>query len=100
MAIFGEETQAIFQLLYDAKTTVELSASVLFDEALIEHDPSDTETRERLRKLRVDAFASKGKIEDEDRVGQKDLEFQTQVESFCRPIVGQTFGRRRLAPKK
>jgi hypothetical protein len=94
MAIFGAETQEIFQLLYDAKTIVETSASALFEEAIIEHDPDDREIRERLRKLRVDAFASKGKNEDDDRVGQKILEFQKQVESLCRPIVDQTFGRR------
>jgi hypothetical protein len=94
MAIFGAETQEIFQLLYEAKMIVETSASALFEEAIIEHDPADTETRERLRKLRVDAFASKGKIEAEDRVGQKILEFQRQVEILCRPIVDQTFGGR------
>jgi hypothetical protein len=94
MAIFGAETQECFELLYSARTIVESSAQALFEEGLIEHDPSDLETRERLRKLRVDVFASKGKIEAEDRVGQKILEFQKQIEGLCRPIVDQTFGRR------
>jgi hypothetical protein len=95
MAIFGAETQAYFELLYEATTIVRVSANALFEDALIEHDPSDQVTRERLRKLRMDVFASKGKFEDEDRVGQKLLEFQARIEELCRPIVDATFGRRK-----
>jgi hypothetical protein len=94
MAIFGAETNEIFELLYDAKVRVETSAQALYEEASIEHDPADLGTKERMRQLRVDIFASKGKLEDEDKVGQKVLEFQRRVESLCRPIVDQTFGRR------
>jgi hypothetical protein len=95
MAIFGAETQAYFELLYEATTIVRVSANPLFEDAVIEHDPSDQVTRERLRKLRMDVFASKGKFEDEDRVGQKLLEFQARIEELCRPIVDATFGRRK-----
>jgi hypothetical protein len=94
MAVFGAETQAIFELLYEAKGAVEASANVLYEEGRIENDPSDTEIRERQRKLRMKVFASKGKIESEDSVGQKILEFQKQIEKLCRPIIDETFGRR------
>jgi hypothetical protein len=94
MAIFGAETQAYFELLYEARSIVQSSAQVLFEDGRIEHDPNDAETRERLRKLRKDVFASKGKIEANDTVGQKILEFQTRIEELCRPIVDETFGRK------
>ena len=34
------------------------------------------------------------KVEAEDKVGQKVLDFQKRIEALCRPIVDQTFGRR------
>jgi hypothetical protein len=95
MAIFGAETQAHFELLYEASSIVKASANALYEEGMIEHDPADQGTRERMRKLRVDVFASKGKIDDEDRVGQKLSEFQARIEELCRPIVDATFGRRK-----
>ncbi len=94
MAIFGAKTNEIFELLYEAKSRVETAAQTLYEEARIEHDPLDTGARERMRQLRVDVFASKGKIEAEDKVGQKVLEFQNKIEALCWPIVDQTFGRR------
>ena len=94
MAIFGAETEEIFAELYDAKRTVETAAEALYEEARIEHDPSDVDAKERMRQLRVVIFASKGKVEAEDKVGQKVLDFQRRIEALCRPIVDQTFGRR------
>ena len=41
MAIFGAETEQIFSQLYDAQKIVEASAQALYEEAGIEHDPSD-----------------------------------------------------------
>lgn len=95
MAIFGEETHLIFELLYDAKVAVETGARALYEEARIEHDPADTDARERLRQFRRVVFASKGAIAAEDKVGQKILAFQKEIEGLCRPIVDQTFGRRK-----
>jgi hypothetical protein len=94
MAIFGAETEEIFAQLYDAKQMVETSAQALYEEARIEHDPSDQQARERLMQLRRTIFASKGKIADDDKVGQKVLEFKRRIEALCRPIVDQTFGRK------
>ena len=94
MAIFGAETVEIFAELYDAKRMVETAAEALYEEARIEHDPSDVDAKERMRQLRVVIFASKGKVEAEDKVGQKVLDFQRRIEALCRPIVEQTFGRR------
>jgi hypothetical protein len=67
----------------------------LYEEGRIEPDPADMDTRERLRLLRVDVFASPGKFEPYDKVGQKIVEFQTRIEALCRPIVDAKFGRRR-----
>jgi hypothetical protein len=94
MAIFGAETEEIFAELYDAKRMVETAAEALYEEARIEHDPTDVDAKERMRQLRVVIFASKGKVEAEDKVGQKVLDFQRRIEALCRPIVDQTFGRR------
>ena len=47
-----------------------------------------------MRQLRVVIFASKGKVEPEDKVGQKVLDFQRRIEAVSRPIVDQTFGKR------
>ena len=94
MAIFGAETEEIFAQLYDAKQMVETSAQALYEEARIEHDPLDQDARERMRQLRRVIFASKGKIEAQDKVGQKVLEFKRRIEALCRPIVDQTFGRK------
>jgi hypothetical protein len=94
MAIFGAETEEIFAELYDAKRMVETAAEALYEEARVEHDPSDVDARERMRQLRVVIFASKGKVEAEDKVGQKVLDFQRKIEALCRPIVDQTFGRK------
>jgi hypothetical protein len=94
MAIFGAETEEIFAQLYDAKQMVETSAQALYEEARIEHDPSDKQARERMVQLRRVIFASKGKIEAGDKVGQKVLEYKSRIEGLCRPIVDQTFGRK------
>jgi hypothetical protein len=94
MAIFGAETEEIFAELYDAKRMVETAAEALYEEMSIEHDPSDVDAKERRRQLRIVIFASKGKVEAEDKVGQKVLDFQRRIEALCRPIVDQTFGRR------
>jgi len=70
MAIFGAETEELFAELYDAKRAVETAAQALYEEARIEHDPLDTDAKERMRQLRGVIFASKGRIEAEDKVGQ------------------------------
>jgi len=85
MAIFGRETEAIFAILYGAKLRVETAAESLFEECSFEHGPSDMEARERMRKLRVDIFASADDAKPEDVVVQNVLEFQKRIEELCRP---------------
>jgi len=102
MAVFGAETEEIFAQLYDAKQMVQTCAEALYEEARVEHDPSDQQARERMMQLRRTIYASKGKIADNDKVGQKVLDFKRRIEALCRPIVDQTYGRkaRRRAPDR
>ena len=50
-------------------------SEALYEKTSVERDELATGARERMRQLGVDIFASKGKIEAEDKVGQKVLEF-------------------------
>jgi hypothetical protein len=95
MAIFGSDTTKIFQCIYRAQIMVGTAAQALYDEGRIDHDPTDTDSKQRARQWRSDVYASPGKIEPYDNVGQKVLEFQSGIEKLCRPIVDATFGRRR-----
>ena len=47
MAIFGADTTQIFSILYEAKLKVQTAAEALLEEYAIEHDPSDTDARDR-----------------------------------------------------
>lgn len=99
MAIFGSKTTEIFSILFDTKLRVQTAAEALFEEYVIEHDPSDTEARDRMRKWRADIFASSGEVRPEDEVGQKVVEFQARIEALCRPIVDAEFGSARRKAK-
>ena len=91
MAVFGGDTEEIFSLLFGAKSTVVSTAEALIDEYRVELDATDTEGRERRKRWRSIVFASPGKIEPDDDVGTKVLEFKSLIEKRCRPIVDREF---------
>jgi hypothetical protein len=70
---------------------VETTAEALIEEYHIELDPSDTEGRERRRKWRANLFATPGKVEEDDDVGELLRQFRSQIEARCRRIVDREF---------
>jgi hypothetical protein len=94
MAVFGDESERIFERLHKARKTVEVTAEALIDEYRIELDPTDAEGRERRRKWRVDVFASPDVVAEGDRVGKLLEEFKTEIEKLCRPIVDREYKRK------
>lgn len=85
-ALFGPEIEDTFLLFHKARREIEVSAEMLY------RDPEPTHrSKENLdfwNQMRADVWKGYGKLaKDGDKVGKKLTDFQTQIESLCRPIV-------------
>jgi hypothetical protein len=81
----------VFELLFQARNKLCSAAEALIEEYALEPDPTDQETRARLRKLRANIAASPGQVEEFDEVGKLLVRFTQRVEEECRPVVGKMY---------
>lgn len=96
MAVFGPETEKIFEKLHRARNRVAASAGALIDEVGIEHDPANQDIRNYLKQLRIDTSCSQGQSGREgDEVGKMVVEFRSEIEALARPVIDRRFGRKK-----
>jgi hypothetical protein len=81
----------IFQLLFEARNKLSTAAEALIDEYGLEPDPTDQETKQRLRKLRANVAASPGELGEFDEVGKSLARFAERIEEECRPVVAKMY---------
>jgi hypothetical protein len=86
MAIFGNETEQIFELLHTARHDIEVACQAIL--WMDEPDRTNKEERELWVQMRQDIWSSTGqRAKEGDRVGKKLDEFRARIEVLCRPIV-------------
>jgi hypothetical protein len=86
MAVFGEKTGEIFDLLHAARRDIQVACDMVA--WMTEPERDNKEEWELLIQLRQDIWSSTGKKAKEgDRVGKKLEDFRTRIETLCRPIV-------------
>jgi hypothetical protein len=79
----------VFQLLLQARSRLRAVAEALIEEYAIEHDPTDQDTRLRLRRLRANVTATPGEIREYDEVGKLLARFRQRIEEECNPLVAR-----------
>jgi len=92
MAVFGAETEAIFQQLYNARTQLEAAAGQLFEMGRIEYDPDDEFSTKQLREMKDLVYRGPTESKDKDRIGDLADGFRTKIEAICRPVVDHQYG--------
>jgi hypothetical protein len=100
MALFGTETESIFDTFHKAVRTVWLSAGILGAIATMEVGGNDNgkaeleEDEESLAQRRADIFVSNEEdAEAQDRVGRGLQEFKREIERLCLPVVKRRYQR-------
>jgi hypothetical protein len=92
MAVFGAETENIFTSLYSARAQLANAAEQLFDIGRVEDD-DDERTREERRGLRELIFRGPAEKKEKDKIGDLVDGFRIRIETICRPIVDQQYGK-------
>lgn len=90
MAIFGPDTELIFELIHTARRDIELACEMLADhrEPI---SPNNTD-KDFWLQLRADICRGRDKFaKDGDRVGLKILHFREKMEALCNPVIGRHF---------
>jgi hypothetical protein len=91
MAVFGAQTEEIFELLHDARTDIQVAISMLMESVEVDRYRDET-TKEMYRQMRIDYSGIGAKLTDEgDRVARKVDEFRSRIEALCRPIIDREY---------
>ncbi|MCK1335759.1 hypothetical protein IVB38_06855 [Bradyrhizobium sp. 38] len=93
MAVFGAETDSIFEMVYNARTQLAGAAGQLFDIDRIEYDEQDRRIKEEKRELRELIFRGPNEDKKNDKIGDLTDGFRTRIEAICRPIVDHQYGK-------
>jgi hypothetical protein len=87
MAIFGRETETIFELIHVARQEIETAAEALYNELGQDQAQQNRTYQVGLRKA---LFASPD--QEDDNVRDMVEDFSRRIEQLCRPIVDREFG--------
>lgn len=91
MALFGEEAEAVFGLLHDARAAVLVSAQTLTWELPARPKVPSEEDFKHREELRAYLW---GNAQGDDRVSLNLVNFRKGIERLCRPVIDRTFKER------
>jgi hypothetical protein len=91
MAVFGADTDKIFHLLYDARTTLQTTATVLFEHEALELDRDDVQGKEDRRRFRDVIFRGPTEEKIGDAISDKLDDFRIKIEGICRPVIDHQY---------
>jgi len=90
MAIFGPDTESIFELIHTARRDIETACEMLADRR--EPITANDADKDFWLQLRADVWRGREKFAKEgDRVGRRISEFRAKMELLCNPVIGRHF---------
>ncbi|MBC8050432.1 MAG: hypothetical protein H7X92_09855 [Chitinophagales bacterium] len=89
MALFGSEKEAIFDKLHSARKDVQIAGELLIEESITRFQPNSLDP-EFIKQLKADLWLPLSKSKKDDQVGRKVLEFITEIEEICLPVINRT----------
>ena len=87
MALLGPKVEHIFMLMHQARRRIEVSSEMLAWKVHNPTGPMQEQNPGWWDQLRIDIWHTDGMPIEKDTVGRMLLDFRSQMEALCRPIV-------------